>query len=78
MKVIKTEEKLCLSCMEHHEVQTVILKETEEFKGQEVSFDATYEFCSIADEFLESEEMLKANGLAMNDAYRDQCSKTTY
>ena len=58
--------------MEEHYVQTVILKDTEEFKGEEVSFDATYEFCNRADEYLETEDMIKANSLAMKDAYRDK------
>lgn len=72
MKIIKTEKKLCLICMEEHEVHTVILEVTEEFKSEEVSFDATYEYCDQADEYLESEDMIKANSLAMKDAYREK------
>ncbi|WXR63042.1 type II TA system antitoxin MqsA family protein [Peptostreptococcaceae bacterium AGR-M142] len=58
--------------MEEHEVQTVILRDTEEFKGEEVSFDAMYEYCAYAEEYLETEEMIKANSLAMKDAYREK------
>lgn len=70
MKVINKEKKLCLICMEEHEVQTVSLNETEEFKGKKVSFEAVYEYCDVADEFLETEEMIRANSLVMKDAYR--------
>ncbi len=77
MKTIKTEKKLCLICMEEHEVQTVILEDTEEFKGEEVSFDATYEYCAHADEYLETEDMIKANSLAMKDAYRKKAGLLT-
>lgn len=77
MKTIKTEKKLCLICMEEHEVQTVILEDTEEFKGEEVSFDATYEYCAHADEYLETEDMIKANSLAMKDAYRKKVGLLT-
>lgn len=56
--------------MEEHNVQTVILEDTEVFKGEEVYFDAIYEYCSHADEYLETEDMFKANGLAMKDVYR--------
>jgi len=63
--------------MEVHEVQTVMLKETEEYKGEEVTFKATYEYCDHADEYLESEEMIKANSLAMKDAYREKAGLLT-
>ena len=68
MRTIKSENKLCLTCMEEHLVQTVIVTDTEEFKGEEVTFDAVYEYCVDADELLETEEMIKANSLAMKDA----------
>lgn len=55
--------------MVEHEVATVILEDVEIFKGVEVSFDATYEYCSHVEEFLETEDMIRANNLAMKDAY---------
>ena len=70
MKIIKSEEKLCLCCMEEHIVHTVVCRDTEIYKGIKVSFNATYEYCEQADELLENEEMIKANNLAMKDAYR--------
>ena len=77
MKTIKSEKKLCLICMEEHEVQTVIMRDTEEFKGVEVSFDSTYEYCNHTDEYLETEDMIKANSLAMKDAYRKKAGLLT-
>lgn len=78
MKTIKEEKKLCLICMEVHEVQTVILEDKEVFKSDEVTFDATYEYCAHAEEYLETEDMIKANGLAMKDAYRRKISVLTF
>ena len=72
MKKIKSERKLCLICMTEHEVEIVEIIETEIFKNEEVTFRATYEYCSIGDELLETEEMIRANSLAMKDAYREK------
>jgi len=77
MKTIKNEKKLCLICMEEHEVKTVIVKDKEEYKGEEVSFNAIYEYCVNADEYLETEVMIKANSLAMKDAYREKVGLLT-
>ncbi len=77
MNKIKSEKRLCLICMEEHEVDTVEVMETEIFKDEEVSFTATYEYCSNANEYLESEEMIKSNSLAMKDAYREKAGLLT-
>lgn len=77
MRMVKSEKKLCLICMEEHKVQTVILIDTEEFKGEEVSFEATYEYCDHAEEYLETEDMIKANSLAMKDVYREKVGLLT-
>ncbi len=77
MRTIKSEKKLCLICMEEHEVQTVILEDTEEFKGEEVAFSAIYEYCAHADEYLETEDLIKTNSLAMKDAYREKTGLLT-
>lgn len=71
MKIIKREKKLCLSCMEEHEVKIVILEDKEIFKEEEVLFNASYEYCDHTEEFLENEEMIRANNLAMKDSYRE-------
>ncbi len=70
MKILNSEVKVCLICMEEHEVQTVKLEETTEFKGEEVGFEAVYEFCCRANEYLEHEAQIRENDLAMKDAYR--------
>lgn len=77
MKTVKSESKLCLACMENHEVPTVQVTDTEIFKDTTVSFAATYEYCSRADQYLEDEEMIRANSLAMKDAYRQNAGMLT-
>ena len=77
MKTIKIETKLCLMCMEEHEVQTVILEDKEEFKGKQVVFNAMYEYCSKSNEYLETQEMIKSNSLSMKDAYREKVGLLT-
>lgn len=77
MKKIKNEKKLCMICMEEHEVDTVEIIDKEVFKGEEVAFPATYEYCTHAAEYLETEEMIKRNSLAMKDAYRKKVGLLT-
>jgi len=69
MKSIKTERKLCLCCMEEHDVQTVIRIEQNTYLGAVVEHEATYEYCNRADSLLATEEMLTANYNAMIAAY---------
>jgi putative zinc finger/helix-turn-helix YgiT family protein len=77
MNKVKSENKLCLICMEEHEVSTVEVIDNENYKGEDISFSAIYEYCSNADEYLETEEMIKANNLAMKDAYREKVGLLT-
>ena len=42
MTRVKTEKKLCPCCMEEHEVQTVVVRENNVFKGVPVEYDAEY------------------------------------
>lgn len=70
MKVLSSEKRLCLSCMQEHIVDVIETEEQETFNGAKVDFNAIYEYCSNTDEFLETEEMIKANGLAVKDEYR--------
>lgn len=70
MKTIKTEHKLCLECMEEHDVLTVEVLDTNIFKGEEVQYFATYEYCEHAEAFSATEEMLSANDVSMKNAYR--------
>lgn len=77
MKKIKSKKKLCLICMEEHEVYTVEVTDNEVYKGEEVSFVATYEYCSNAEEYLETEKLIKLNNLAMKDEYRKKVGLLT-
>jgi putative zinc finger/helix-turn-helix YgiT family protein len=56
--------------MEEHEVNTVEVIEQETYKGVDLEFTATCEYCSNTDEYLETEDMIRANSLAVKDAYR--------
>ena len=42
MTSVKTEKKLCPCCMEEHEVRTVVVRESNVFKGVSVEYDAEY------------------------------------
>lgn len=70
MKVISTEKRFCQCCMEEHDVQKVLLRETNRFKGVPVEYDAAYFYCDRACETYADEELVSANDVAMKDAYR--------
>lgn len=77
METIKVEKKLCICCMEEHDVYTVRVKEYNVFKGVPVEYDATYEYCELADEYISTEEMISANDIAMKNAYRQTIQRTS-
>lgn len=70
METLKTENKLCLSCMEVHDVLTVRVKETNILKGSPVEYDAIYDYCEIIDELTANEEMISLNDVSLKNAYR--------
>lgn len=70
MKILKTEQKLCLSCMEKHNVNIVEVEEQVTYKDLEVEFLSIYEYCADSDEYIETEDMIRTNSLSMKDAYR--------
>lgn len=70
MLVLKKESKLCICCMEVHEVWTVQVEEKMSFNQVEVRYLATYEYCSMTEEYIATEEMMRQNDIAMKDAYR--------
>lgn len=72
MKILGKEKKLCLSCMETHEVLTVEVDEKNIFKGKEVMHTAVYEYCDKADEYYALEKQLSDNDIRMKNAYRKQ------
>lgn len=68
--IIKREHMLCICCMEEHDVLTVETIDKNIFKGVEVNYKATYNYCDKADEYFETEEQLTANDIAMKNEYR--------
>jgi putative zinc finger/helix-turn-helix YgiT family protein len=63
--------------MEEHNIDIVEVYEQEVFKNVTVGYTATYEYCSHTDEYLETEEMIKSNNLAVKDAYRKKLGLLT-
>ena len=70
MKILNRVRKLCTSCMEEHDVQTVLIRESNVFKGVPVEYDAEYFYCDKADETYADEQQISANDIAMKNAYR--------
>lgn len=70
MEVINRSKRLCVCCMEEHDVSTVRLLEQSTFKGKKVNYIATYEYCDNADEYWESDETITENNIALKNAYR--------
>lgn len=70
MEIIKTEKKLCISCMEEHEVKTVRVIEHNVFKDEDVEYEAIYEYCDITDEYHALDDQISENDISMKNAYR--------
>lgn len=70
MKIVNCEKRLCMCCMEEHEVKTVLIKEQATFKNVKVSYEASYFYCDIAEEFYMDEQQMQENDVRMKDAYR--------
>ena len=77
MEIIKKERKLCLSCMEEHDVAYVRLKEKNIFKGQEIEYDVVYEYCEETNEFISSDTMISTNDISLKNAYRQKIGLLT-
>ena len=77
MKVISTKKKLCLSCMEEHEVKRVEVQEESIFKGVRVKYPARYEYCDRTEEYLTYEDSIDTNDIAFKDAYRKEVGLLT-
>ena len=52
------------------DVQTVLIRESNVFKGVPVEYDAEYFYCDKADETYADEQQISANDIAMKNAYR--------
>ena len=77
MEIIRKERKLCLCCMEEHDVSYVRLKEKNLFKGQEVEYHVIYEYCEVADEYIASDSMISINDISLKNAYREKVGLLT-
>ncbi len=62
--------KLCLSCMEAHQIQQVTVTEENIFKGKRVKYPASYEYCPNTDAPTATDEMIDLNDISFKDAYR--------
>ena len=71
MTIISTEKKLCACCMEEHDVKTIMIRESNIFKGVSVEYDAEYFYCDRADETYADEQRISRNDIAMKNAYRE-------
>ncbi len=78
MRLISSVNKLCLCCMEKHEVSFVEVEETNVFKGEKIKYKARYEYCDKADEYYSSEDMIEYNDVSMKDEYRRKKRLLTY
>ena len=70
MTLLRTETRLCESCMETHEVQVISREEQNVFNGQTVTYEAVHYFCDHTNEYYADETMITANDAAMKNAYR--------
>ncbi len=77
MKILITEKKLCLCCMEEHEVQRVTVVESNKFKGEPVEYNAEYYYCDLADEMYADEQQISQNDIAMKNSYREKMGLLT-
>jgi len=77
MNILKKECRLCLSCMESHDILTVEVEEKNIFKGEEVIYIATYDYCENTDDYYASEEQITKNDIAMKNAYREKVGLLT-
>ena len=77
MRILNSEHRLCISCMKEHSIDIIETEEQVTFKDIKVKFNATYEYCENTDEYLETEDMIRANSLAVKDAYRREVGLLT-
>lgn len=63
--------------MQEHDVQTVVIRETNIFKDIEVEYDAKYFYCDIAEEYYADEDMLSENDISMKNSYRKKSGLLT-
>ncbi len=77
MKIVSSEKRVCLCCMEEHEVQRVVIAENNIFKGVPVEYNAEYYYCDSADELYADEQQISLNDIAMKNSYREKAGLLT-
>lgn len=70
-KILKSEKRLCVCCMEEHEVKTVLVTEKATFKNVKVEYQAIYQYCENADTLYENEEQMTENYFRRKVAYEE-------
>lgn len=68
MRKLGGEVKYCILCKEVHEVDKVERIDCIEYKGEEIMFNAVYEYCRKSRKFMENSDMVKMNRFAKEDA----------
>lgn len=71
IKLLQTEKKLCVCCMEEHNVKIVSVLEDIVFNNVVVSYFAEYFYCDVAEELYINEKMIEQNNIKMKDAYKE-------
>ena len=73
MEFLRKELKLCLCCMTEHDVATVRVREKNIFMGEEIEYDAIYEYCAETDEYVASDEEISINNISMKNFFTVDC-----
>ena len=68
MKELGSEVKYCILCKEVHEVEVVERIDCIDYKGEEIMFDAIYEYCKKSRRYMENSDMIKKNRIAKEAA----------
>lgn len=68
MKKLGSEVKYCILCREVHEVDIVESIDCIEYKGEEIMFNAVYEYCKKSRRYMENSDMVKKNRIAKEAA----------
>ena len=69
MNEIKKEKKLCICCMEEHDVKTVRMMEHTKIKDICVDYEATYFYCDYAEILYMDELQMRENNIVKEKAY---------
>ena len=70
MRTLKSEKRVCICCMEEHEVKTVLVEEEAIFKNVKVNYNASYLYCDVADELYMDEQQMRENDIRLKEAYQ--------